>query len=148
MAFQSVDYERTWWRLLWTYLVKVIVPGEGKVIVPGEGYSRLSNLLIMSVPGEGYYERTWWRLFQTFQSFDYERTWWRLLYPVKVIMSVPGEGYSRLSNLLIMSVPSEGYCTWWRLFQKFDIYVCIKPYIQPTALINQEGNPDESKPRN
>jgi hypothetical protein len=39
--------------------VKVIVPGEGKVIVPGEGYSRLSNLLIMSVPGEGYYERTW-----------------------------------------------------------------------------------------
>jgi hypothetical protein len=30
-------YERTWWRLLWVYLMKVI----------------------MSVPDEGYYERTW-----------------------------------------------------------------------------------------
>jgi hypothetical protein len=35
-------YERTWWRLLWAYLMKVI----------------------MSVPDEVYYERTWWRLFQ------------------------------------------------------------------------------------
>ena len=35
-------YERTWWRLLWVYLMKVI----------------------MSVPDEGYYECTWSRLFQ------------------------------------------------------------------------------------
>jgi hypothetical protein len=34
--------ERTWWRLFWAYLMKVI----------------------LSVPDEGYYERTWWTLFQ------------------------------------------------------------------------------------
>jgi hypothetical protein len=61
LAFQSFDYECTWWRLfgfpifwLWVYLMKVIW---------------LSNLLIMSVHNEGYL---------AFQSFDYERTWWRL----------------------------------------------------------------------
>ena len=37
-------YERTWWRLLWTYLIKVI----------------------MNVPDEGYYERTLWRLLWTY----------------------------------------------------------------------------------
>jgi hypothetical protein len=34
-------FERTWWRLFWAYLMKVI----------------------LSVPDEGYFERTWWRLF-------------------------------------------------------------------------------------
>ena len=33
-------YERTWWRLLWAYLIKVIK-------------------VIMSVLDKGYYERTW-----------------------------------------------------------------------------------------
>jgi hypothetical protein len=33
--------ERTWWRLFWVYLMKVI----------------------LSVPDEGYSKRTWWRLF-------------------------------------------------------------------------------------
>ena len=41
LAFQSFDFERTWWRLFWAYLMKVI----------------------LSVPDEGYFERTWWRLF-------------------------------------------------------------------------------------
>ena len=44
MAFQSLAFERIWWRLFllfWAYLMKVI----------------------MSVSDEGYYERTWWRLF-------------------------------------------------------------------------------------
>ena len=40
---------------------------------------RVSNLLILSVPDEGYFERTWWRLF------------WEYL--MKVILSVPDEGY-------------------------------------------------------
>jgi hypothetical protein len=34
------DCERTWWRLLWAYMMKVIV----------------------NVPDEDYSERTWWRL--------------------------------------------------------------------------------------
>jgi hypothetical protein len=38
------DSERTWWRLFWTYLMKVI----------------------LNVPDEGYSERTWWRLFWTY----------------------------------------------------------------------------------
>jgi hypothetical protein len=37
-------FERTWWRLFWTYLMKVI----------------------LNVPDEGYFERTWWRLFWTY----------------------------------------------------------------------------------
>ena len=41
MAFQSFDVERTWRRLFWAYLTKVI----------------------LSVPDEGYTERTWRRLF-------------------------------------------------------------------------------------
>jgi hypothetical protein len=44
MAFQSLAFERIWWRLFllfWAYLMKVI----------------------MSVSDEGYYERIWWRLF-------------------------------------------------------------------------------------
>jgi hypothetical protein len=48
---------------------------------PDEGYSRLSNLLIMSVPDEGYFRLS------------------NLL-----IMSVPDEGYSRLSNLLMRKI--------------------------------------------
>jgi hypothetical protein len=36
--------ERTWWRLFWAYLMKVI----------------------LSVPDEGYSERTWWRLFWSY----------------------------------------------------------------------------------
>ena len=92
-------YERTWWRLFWAYLMKVIMS------VPDEGYSERHLMkVIMSVPDEGYYERTWWRLF------------WAYL--MKVIMSIPDEGYYectwwRLFQKLIV-------CT------KFDILVSIK----------------------
>ena len=41
LAFQVFDFERTWWRLFWAYLMKVI----------------------LSIPDEGYFEHTWWRLF-------------------------------------------------------------------------------------
>ena len=83
--------ERTWWRLFWVYLMKVI----------------------LSVPDEGYSKRTWWRLFWAYlmriilsvpdESYS-ERTWWRLFwaYLMKVILSEPDEGYSER--------------TWWRLF--------------------------------
>ena len=83
LAFQSFDFElpdegyfelpdegyfeRTWWRLFWAYLMKVILS------VPDEGYSERTwwrlfwtylMKVILSVPDEGYSERTWWRLFQ------------------------------------------------------------------------------------
>jgi hypothetical protein len=91
MAFQPFDFERTWWRLFWAYLMKVI----------------------LSVPDEGYFEHTWWRLFWAYlmtvilsvpDEGYFERTWWRLfwVYLMKVILSVPDEGYFE--------------CTWWRLF--------------------------------
>ena len=71
--------DRTWWMLLWPYLMKVImiVPDEGywsylmkvidrtwwmSLIVPDEGYWSYLMKVIMSVPDEGYDERTWWRL--------------------------------------------------------------------------------------
>jgi hypothetical protein len=68
---------RTWWRLFWAYLMKVI----------------------LSVPDEGYFERTWWRLFWAYMmkvilsvhdEGYFERTWWRLFwaYLMKVILSV------------------------------------------------------------
>ena len=41
LAFQFFDFEHTWWRLFWAYLMKVI----------------------LSIPDEGYFEHTWWRLF-------------------------------------------------------------------------------------
>jgi hypothetical protein len=41
LVFQSFDFERTWWRLFWAYLMKVI----------------------LSVSDEGYSARIWWRLF-------------------------------------------------------------------------------------
>jgi hypothetical protein len=77
--------ERTWWRLFWVYLMKVI----------------------LSVPDEGYSERTWWRLFWAYlMKVILSVTWWRLFraYLMKVILSVtwwrlfwasPDEGYSR-----------------------------------------------------
>ena len=91
IIFQSFDFERTWWRLLWVYLMKVI----------------------LSVPDEGYFERTWWRLFWAYlmkvilrvpDEGYFERTWWRLfwVYLMMVILSVPDEGYFKR--------------TWWRLF--------------------------------
>ena len=87
LVFQPLDFERTWWRLFWTYLMKVI----------------------LNVPDERYSERTWWRLFWTYlmkvilnvpnEGYS-ERTWWRLFwtYLMKVILSVPDEGYSRNSS--------------------------------------------------
>jgi hypothetical protein len=42
LSFIYFGFERTWWRLFWAYLMKVI----------------------LSVPDEGYSGRTWWRLFQ------------------------------------------------------------------------------------
>ena len=67
LVFQSFDSERTWWRLFWEYLMKVILS------VPDEGYSE-------RICDEGYSESTWWRLF------------WAYL--MKVILRVPDEGYS------------------------------------------------------
>ena len=110
------DLERTWWRLIWAYLMKVI----------------------LSVPDEGYSERTWWRLFWASPDEGYsERTWWRLFwaYLMKVILSVPDEGYSertwwRLFWAYLMKVILSA--TWWRLFSKhvvrtkLDINVFIK----------------------
>jgi len=108
LAFQSFDFERTWRRLFWAYLTKVILS------VPDEGYSERTwwrlywaylTKVILSVPDEGYSERTWRRLF------------WAYL--MRVILSVPDEGYSER--------------TWWRLFQKrvvraiFYIYVFFGP---------------------
>jgi hypothetical protein len=52
--------------------------------VPDGGYFRLSNLSILSVPDEGYYV----------PDEGYY---------------VPDEGYSRFSNLSILSVPDGGY---------------------------------------
>jgi hypothetical protein len=104
LAFQSVDYERTWWRLFWAYLMKAI----------------------LSVPDEGYSERTWWRLFWAYlmkvilsvpdEGYS-ERTWWRLFwaYLMKAILSVPDEGYSER--------------TWWRLFQKLAMYTKFDIYL-------------------
>jgi hypothetical protein len=91
LAFQSFDFERTWWRLFWAYLMKVI----------------------LSVLDEGYFERTSWRLFWAYfmkvilsvlDEGYFERTWWRLFwaYLMKVILSVLDEGYFER--------------TWWRLF--------------------------------
>ena len=42
LVFKYFGFERTWRKLFWAYLTKVI----------------------LSVPDEGYSERTWWRLFQ------------------------------------------------------------------------------------
>jgi hypothetical protein len=56
----AFDFERTWWRLFWAYLMKVI----------------------LSVPDEGYFERTWWRLFKKhvmrtkFDTFSWLRFFW------------------------------------------------------------------------
>jgi hypothetical protein len=68
LAFQSLDLERTWWRLfqkrIWWRLFQ----------------KRIWWRLLQSLDSE----RTWWRLFQKrtwwrlFQSLDFERTWWRL----------------------------------------------------------------------
>jgi hypothetical protein len=66
LAFQSFDFECTWWRLFWVYLMKVILS------VPDEGYFECTwwrlfwvylMKVILSVPDEGYFECTWWRLF-------------------------------------------------------------------------------------
>jgi hypothetical protein len=65
-------------------------------------FVRLSNILILSVPEDGYFERTWWRLFWAYlmkvilsvpDEGYFERTWWRLFwaYLMRVILSVPDE---------------------------------------------------------
>ena len=80
LAFQSFDIERTWWRLFWAYLMKVIQAERTwwrlfRLSVPDEGYSAWAYLMkvILSVADEGYWaylmkviqaDRTWWRLFQ------------------------------------------------------------------------------------
>jgi hypothetical protein len=75
-------FERTWWRLFWAYMMKVI----------------------LSVHDECYFERTWWRLFWAYMmkvilsvhdECYFERTWWMLFwaYMMKVILSVHDEGY-------------------------------------------------------
>jgi hypothetical protein len=92
LAFHSFEFECTWWRLLWVYLMEVIV----------------------SVPDGGYCECTWWRLLWvylmevivTVPDGGYcECTWWRLLWPylmevivtylMEVIVTVPDGGYSK-----------------------------------------------------
>ena len=137
LVFQSFDSERTWWRLFWEYLMKVILS------VPDEGYSESTwwrlfwvylMKVILSVPDEGYSERTWWRLFWAY-------LWWRLFweYLMKVILRVPYEGYSertwwRLFWAYLIKVILS--VTWWRLFckhvvcTKFDIYVFISHLLE------------------
>jgi hypothetical protein len=44
LTILSFDFERSWWRLFWAFLMKVI----------------------LSVPDEGYFEHSWWRLFWAF----------------------------------------------------------------------------------
>ena len=67
LSFQSVAFERTWWRLFWAYLTKVILN------ILDEGYSEHTwwrlfwaylMKVILNIPDEGYSEHTWWRLFQ------------------------------------------------------------------------------------
>ena len=100
MDFQSVDFERTWYRLFWANLMQVI----------------------LSEPDTGYFERTWYRLFwanliQVILSEPdagyFERTWYMLFWAnlIQVILSEPDTGYFER--------------TWYRLFvsTKFDIYV-------------------------
>ena len=107
MAFQPFDFERTWWRLFWAYLMKVI----------------------LSVPDEGYFEHTWWRLFWAYlmtvilsipDEGYFERTWWRLfwVYLMKVILSIPDE---RLFQKNIMHT-------------RFDIYVFIACFLMFTLI--------------
>ena len=129
--------ERTWWRLFWAYLMKVILS------VPDEGYFERNwrrlfwaylMKVILSVTEEGYFERTWWRLFWAYlmkvilsvPDEDYlERTWWRLFgaYLMKIIWSVPDEGYSRITpcplNYICVFIFWVFYCPFgifWRLF--------------------------------
>ena len=131
-AFQSFDFECTWWWLfqkcvvpifwLWVYLMMVI-PEVCR-----------ANLLILSVPDDGYSRSV------SCQSFDFECTWWWLFQKcvvpifwlwVYLMMVIPEVCRA---NLLILSVPDDGYsrsvscqsfdfeCTWWWLFQK-----CVVP---------------------
>jgi hypothetical protein len=58
VAFLSVNYERTWWRLcgfpicwLWTYLMKIMW---------------LSYLLTMNVPDEDYSKNKTWNIYLRF----------------------------------------------------------------------------------
>ena len=56
----------------------------------------LSDLLILSVPDEGYSPIFWfWAYLMKviLRSSDFERTWWRLFSDL-LILSVPDEGYS------------------------------------------------------
>jgi hypothetical protein len=107
MPFQSLDFERTWWRLLWAYVMKVIVS------VRDEGYCERTwwRLLwayvmkvILSVRDEGYCERTWWRLFQkrtVCTKFDIYVFTIRHIHASPVFL----EGYARMfqnSNVLNM----------------------------------------------
>ena len=137
LTFQSLDFERTSWRLFqkrvvytifdfpifrfWAYLMKVI-PETCRVY-----YIWLSNLSTLSVLDEGYSRNVSCILYLTFQSFDLERTWWRLFqkrvvctifdfpifrpwaYLMKVIPETCRVYYIWLSNLSTLSVPDEGY---------------------------------------
>ena len=88
--------ERTWWRLFWTYLMKVI---------PECTWWRLLWMylmkVIMSVPDEGYYERTWWRLLWMYlMKVIPERTRWRLF------LNIPDEDYS-WTYLMTATIPHK-----------------------------------------
>ena len=68
--------------------------------VPDGGYFRLSNLSILSVPDEGYYVPD--------EGYYVPDGGYSRLSNLS-ILSVPDEGYSRFSNLSILSVPDGGY---------------------------------------
>ena len=89
-GFQIFDFECTWWRLFWAYLMNAI-PAYLMKAIPA-----YLMKAILSVPDEGYSDRTWWRLFWAYLMKAIPA------YPMKAILSVPDEGYSER--------------TWWRLF--------------------------------
>jgi hypothetical protein len=118
LAFQSFDFERTWWRLFWAYLMKVI----------------------LSVLDEGYFERTSWRLFWAYfmkvilsvlDEGYFERTWWRLFwaYLMKVILSVLDEGYFERTWWRFFVETRRAHLIWYLLFYFIWRTLCQKRFI-------------------
>ena len=129
LAFQSVCFERTWWRLLsvpdegyWVYLMKVIERTWWRLLsVPDEGYWAYLMKVI---------ERTWWKLlsvpdesYWAYLMKVIERTWWRLL-------SVPDESYwaylMKVNAYLMTVIPETRHVhyIWYLRFVLLLIILC------------------------
>jgi hypothetical protein len=67
LAFQSFDFQHTWWRLLQSFDFQHLME-----VIP---IFWLSSYLMKVIPI--FWLSAWWRLFQ---SFDFQHTWWRLLH--------------------------------------------------------------------